>query len=675
MNMDRIDWAIMLIAVVALRCFSMTTRKYMKGVADFLSANRAAGRYLLTIAGQMGSFGAISFIAVFQMHFSAGFPPLWWQIMYIPSGVIVLLTGWVYYRFRETRAMTMAQFFEMRYNRRFRIFAGILCWASGILNFGIFPAVTARFFICFCGLEPYYHLLGVSIATFPVLMAVNLALTLMFVNMGGQVSVMVTECVQGIFSCFAFIIIVVVVLVKLHWGQMVTALNMAPAHASMLHPFNTGEIPDFNVWYFLIAAVSGFYSYMSWQGTQGFNCAARSPHEQKMGGIIGIWRQLPLTLILVMLPIAAYSVLHLPEFSAIAAKSTSILNGIENPAVRNQMQVPVVLAQFLPIGVKGLLATMILFFSFTCQDTYLHSWGSIFIQDVVMPIRNKALSPEQHITWLRWSIIGVAIFSFIFSWIYPQSQKILMYMAITGTIWLGGSGACIIGGLYWRRGTTSAAYCALIVGAVFGSAGVIVPEIYKSVRHVKSFPVNGMYLMFAAMLMSMLVYVMVSLLTSRNDNVFNLDKLLNRGKYHQAADEILESRRPSKWMMIIGITEEFSPGDRFLVYAMFIWNFCWVAFFVVITAMNLMFHIGNDWWAKFWHFYVLLYLAISVPTTIWFTVGGIIDIKALFKALSAAERDHTDDGSVTYTLADESVSSSELVPVPQPAHETDAVQT
>jgi hypothetical protein len=54
------------------------------------------------------------------------------------------------------------------------------------------------------------------------------------------------------------------------------------------------------------------------------------------------------------------------------------------------------------------LATTMLFFSFACHGTYMHRWGSIFIQDVMMPFRKKALAPDQHIRLLRWSVAFVA---------------------------------------------------------------------------------------------------------------------------------------------------------------------------------------------------------------------------------------------------------------------------
>ena len=389
--MHWIDWTIIIVAVVGLRFVSMSTRSHMKSVADFLSANRSAGRYLMTIASAMGGSGTISFVAMFQMYFSAGLPPVWWASLSAPIYIVVLLTGWVYWRFRETRALTMAQFFEMRYSRRFRIFAGAVVWISGVLNFGIFPAVAARFFIYFCGLPEAFHILGIpfQIATFPVVMALDLGIALMFVIMGGQISVMVTECVQGMLVTFAFLVIAGAILVKLEWSQIVTALKMAPAGASMLNPYQTGGVRDFNVCYFMIGLFWMFYGQLSWQGTQGFFSSARNPHEQRMAGVLALWREMPQKVAILLLPLAAFAILKLPEFANQAAAVSEVLRTIPNEGIRDQVTVPIALRYFLPIGVKGLLAMAMLFFSFTCHDTYMHSWGSIFVQDVLMPIRES----------------------------------------------------------------------------------------------------------------------------------------------------------------------------------------------------------------------------------------------------------------------------------------------
>jgi SSS family solute:Na+ symporter len=659
MNLSWIDWLILAVAVVSLRFVSLRCRGQVKGVADFLSANRCAGRYLLTIANQMGGTAPFSVVQWFEAYFVAGFAFMWWGFMSAPIPIIILLLGWVFYRFRETRALTMAQYLEMRYSRRFRVFAGAVCFVSGILNFGIFPAVAARFFMYFCGLPDWYHIPGLAfhLPTFASIMIVDLALALTFVNMGGLISVMVTECVQGIFAGFVFLVVTLTMLTLVTWPQVIQALNTAPSNASMLNPFHTGGVKDFNVWFALIGIFSAFYSNMSWQGSQGYFSAARTPHEQRMGGLIGVWRALPLSVMAFVVPICAFTVMTVPAFAAKAAAVNHVLKSISNPEIARQMTVPILAAKLLPVGVKGLLATAMLFFSFTCHDTYMHSWGSIFIQDIILPFRKRPLSPEQHIRWLRRSIFGVAVFIFLFSLLYPQTTYIVMFSAITGTIWVGGSGAVIIGGLYWRRGTTAAAYAALITGSALGLAALVVPPIYRA--HLdRDFPINGMILMFIGMLAAVSVYVVVSMLTSRNRPPFDITKMLGRDKLSDGKPKAEVRPRQSKWLLVTGITEEFSRFDRIIAASLVLWSVGWFVTFIVVTALHFSGAVPNAWWPKFWHFYIMLLIAISVPVLIWTSIGGIWDIRSLFRSLATSERNTADDGRVSEDHADASAGGS-----------------
>ena len=646
-NLSWVDWTIIIVSIVALRLVSLSTRTLVKSVADFLSANRMAGRYLLTIASQMGGVGVVTFVAWFEATFSAGITPQWWKLIETPiTMVIIPLTGWIFYRFRETRALTMAQFFEQRYSRRFRIFAGIVCWTSGILNFGVFPAVAARFFVYYCGLPAYYHIPGISFAipTFATVMFIDLAFALSFVTMGGQVSVMVTECVQGIFCVIAFVVISAVVMAEVSWPQMVHALSNTASNASMINPFHAGQVKDFNTAYYLIGLFGIFFTYMSWQGSQGFYSSAKNPHEQRMGNLISGWRLIPQNLMTLILPLAALAILKLPEFSAKAAVINESLKHINNDMIRSQMTVPVTMAHFLPVGIKGLLATVMIFASFTCHDTYMHSWGSILVQDIIIPIRGRALSASEHIHMLRWSIIGVAIFAFLFSLLYPPNQPIFMYFAITGTIWLGGSGAVIIGGLYWKKGTTAGAYSAIILGAILGVAGLIVPVIYKNHFH-RDFPVNDQWLYFIGMITSAFLYVVISLLTYKKD--YNLKKMLNRGEYELKTEKsAVPVTLKSRWLEVIGINKEFSTGDKMLAIMMIAWNLLWLVFFIVFTVINLSIGASDAVWSRFWHISILINLCVSIPVMVWFTVGGIIDVRSLFHSLATIERDNSDDGSV-----------------------------
>ncbi len=657
MNLSWIDWTIVGVSIVLIRVVSWKTRTLMRGVADFLSANRLAGRYLLTIGGEMGNFGVITLVAGWQAFTAAGFPTLWWGFLSAPLGLVYALTGWVFFRLRETRALTVAQFFEIRYSRRFRILAGMLVWLSGILNFGIFPAIAARFIIYFCGLPLELTIPGLNlhIATFPVIMALDLGLALVFVNSGGQISVMVTECAQGMVACFAYVAITIAVVLLVPWHHEVTALKTAPIDASLLNPFRTGQTKDFNVSYYLIGIFLTTYGYQTWLGGQGYMTSARNPHEKRMGSIIAVWRAIPLNLMIMVLPLAAFTLLHDHFYAAQAAGVNHVIASISNKSVQDEMTVPIALAHLLPVGIKGLLAMVVVFLSFTCHDTYMHAWGSIFVQDILLPIRNRPLEVNEQIRWLRWSIFFVALFAFFFSLFYTEPDKVLYFQAITGTIWLGGAGAIMIGGLYSRFGNTAGAFAAVIVGGTLGIADLIVPKIWEA-HHATKFPINGQWLALFGSLVSLLVYILVSLGTGGLRQPFNLEKMLHRGIYagdsHDHDYEQVE--RPvklSRWQEMLGMGREFSAGDRVLAIMLAVYSFGWCGVFLTVTILHFVFGIVADsFWEQFWHVYILAQLAACFPIIIWFTIGGVLDIRSLVKALQTAVRNPLDDGRVIHTV-------------------------
>ena len=688
--MHWIDWSIIVVLLMSLIGITIYTKRYVRGVADFLAANRLAGRYLLTVSTGMG--GAISIIATWEMVYDAGLPTQWWTMMAIPVGLFISLTGFVIYRFRQTRALTLAQFLEMRYSRRFRFFAGSLCWFSGILNYGIFPAITARFIIFFFGLPEYFNLFGATISLFPLVMLSYMTIAVYIACAGGQISIMVTDFVQGMLVMVIFLLIMFFLLLKFNWEDIMTGLQYAPEAKSMINPFKTSSVEDFSIWFFLIGVFSTIYTTRAWQGSSGFNAAAKTPHEAVMAGIIGSWRGLANSLCLLLIPLAAYAVMHLPAFASLAAPINAQLSQISDPMIRNQMTVPLFLANLLPVGVMGLFAAIIMACAISCDNTYIHAWGTIFIQDVVMPIRNKPLDTKTHMRWLRCSIIGVAIFGFVFSMLFPLKDFIMMYFALTGAIYLGGAGAVIIGGLYWKRGTVEAAWTALITGTVLGGGGIIIQQIWTPylvplllqlwpdwhwlVGHQAKFPVNGQIIYFLAMITALFSYIIVSLLGPRR--TCDMDKLLHRGKYEIKTDiasssETLAAKPRRTLGSLIGITPEFSRFERFISYATFCWSMGWWSIFLVGTILS----VTTDWitdriWMQFW-WWKLVPFSVGLGTicTTWIMLGGIRDAHRLFNDLRNERIDDLDDGTVmdknnmaeptnhTETLSDNSVKNSE----------------
>ena len=109
--MHWIDWCMVGVTiglVVSIACY---TQSYMNSVSDFLSGGRFAGRYLLAVARDEGGSGAAGFVAVCEVLMKSGFALGWWYQIRVPILLFLLIIGFVSYRYRETRVMTLAQFF------------------------------------------------------------------------------------------------------------------------------------------------------------------------------------------------------------------------------------------------------------------------------------------------------------------------------------------------------------------------------------------------------------------------------------------------------------------------------------------------------------------------------------------------------------------------------------
>jgi SSS family solute:Na+ symporter len=647
MNLAPLDWAICIAFMMVLVVFAIRTTRYTNSVAAFLSANRSGGRYIVAVSKEMAALSVITLVGLFESGYQIGYAQVWWPLMEGPAMIIIALSGWVIYRYRQTRAMTIAQFFEMRYSRSFRVFAGIVAFISGIINFGVFPAIEARFFMALCGLPESFTLAGITIGTFPAIMFLMLALAIAFVFLGGLLAIMVTDCLQGIFCYIAFAIIIGWLLWHFGFDRISQTLLAQPAGHSLVHPMRISGERDFGIWFYVISVIVLFYTWLGWQGAAGYNSAPRNPHEAKMANILAGWRWRVLMLIVTVVPICVHVFLEHPAFAQQAASVNAQLAGMDE-ATRNSQRAPLVLGAVLPVGLMGItVMTMIALFLST-SDTYLHSWGSILVQDVILPFRKRPFTTRQHLLLLRVAILGVAVFVFCFSMLYTHTQFVTMFLALTGAVFVGGAGSAIIGGLYWSRGTTAGAWAAMITGMTLSAAGIIAKQLppadHAAIAFIQNF--SGQELTLFAILGSIAMYVLVSLLGPRRD--FDMDRLLHRGKYAVRDDQVVGDPKPPTVMEKLGFTREFSGRDRVITYITLAWPLAWTAIFIGVTIYNMLADVPESAWMTYWKWWTWLIWLSGIVITIWFSIGSLLDIRRLFADLKsgAVNINVEDDGRV-----------------------------
>ena len=755
--MSIIDWIIVCIPVLIVVFAAMKSQRYAKGVADFLTAGRVAGRYVVSVASGEAAMGLISVVAIMEVYYRCGFAINFWGNLKLPIALLMGLCGYCTYRFRETRCMTMGQFFEVRYCKSLRVLASIIQSVSGIINYAIFPAVGARFLIYFLDLPVRVSIGNVHIPTMAICMALFLGLALIIALLGGQVTIMVTDCVQGLLSYPMLLLIVIYICFTFSWtDEMMPALLSRPPGESFVNPYDVENLRDFNIFFIISGILSLIVGRISWGGTQGYNGAARSPHEAKMGGLLGTWRGGFNIMIYILLAVVAITYINCPKYARESAKVRSALaskaiedsfvnqnklseklkaeykkvpvrtqfsssykdreaynaeaadpyikvtgeNLKEFPSTRkqeqtfrtiyNQMIVPVVIKEILPVGLTGIFCALMIFLMVSTDTTYMHSWGSIIVQDFVVPLRKKSFTPEQQLLALRLAISGVGIFAFIFSLFFAQIDFIWMFFSITGAIWIG-AGIVIVLGLYWSRGTSAGAFSALISGAVIASSSIIAQQIWATdiypaldragllpvvgkILHVLSapfnpyivwelnphkFPINSVEITFFTTLITIVLYVIVSLATCKKP--FNMDKMLHRGIYSVEETTYIPEKVTLKnffFHKVLGFDNQYTTGDKVLAWSVFLYSFGYTFLLSVIAV--IIWNWITPWPSHYWGYYffinqLLVTGIIALISTFWFGICGTKDLFRLFRDLETKKTDSSDNGRVEHTEGENDV--------------------
>jgi SSS family solute:Na+ symporter len=285
------------------------------------------------------------------------------------------------------------------------------------------------------------------------------------------------------------------------------------------------------------------------------------------------------------------------------------------------------------------------------HNGFMHAWGGVLLQDIILPFRRKKLDTRAHLWALRGAIICVGLIAFGLSCLFHPEQNILMVFAAVNNIWLGPAGAVMMGGLYWKRGTTRAAMTTLLTGSLVGLILLGCQQLWPRFHNHADFPINGQWIFLISIIFCSVLYVVTSLLDPKAD--FNMEKMLHRGPYAVEGEELQELRPTHWWQTIFGITPMFNRRDRLTAYLIVGWFLIWMVVFGAGMIYGWLADPGQMAWAKFWHVYIYIMVGFLICSTTWLGIAGLRDLRHLLNSLRGAARDFDDDGSVGLPSAEQ----------------------
>ncbi|MBE6379593.1 MAG: sodium:panthothenate symporter [Lentisphaerae bacterium] len=745
--MGWIDYMIFLIPTAGIMLVGWYTRRYIRGVVDFLSAGRLCGRYLLTVGDIANGISIVGILSYVERKYAAGFAVDFWSLLLIPLLVTLALSGYCIYRFRETKAQSVGQFLEIRYGSKpFRFYFSFIRVLAEMLAHSIMPAIAARFFIYFLDLPASFHIFGIAFSTYVTLMFVCVSFAILLLCWGGTLTMIITDTLQGLFCVPLMVIFALFLLMNFDWGsQFLPVLCDRIAGESFINSFDIDEVRDFNLFAIMVSIFTTFLHRATWLGG-GASGAAKNPHEQKMASLLGQWRGILGSLLYVLLAVAILVMLNHNDFAPqaknirteIATRVTADIvddpatgqamiaafqaipqhqhvpgtsprlskeKNLETPyyeaaaqvltehnadkskvkefeSLYKQQMASVTMRHLLGAGLLGLFALLMMLAMVSTDTSYIFSSSQTITQDLILPFFKKPPSPRLHIWLLRISTIGVGLFFIACCLAFAQIDYIEMFRMTVLPMYLGGCGPVLVFGLYSRFGTRQGAWTSMITGLVMSLTYIIlkqnwsdavypwleqhgwVESLDRTLRAMsapfepyikwrvtpKEIPVNAFESYFIIMITTLLLYIAVSYATCKEP--FNLEKMLHRGVYN--VDGTVKSD-PEPWSfrrivnIMTGITPMHTKADRIISWSLFIYSYVYIFGLTFLTAAiwNIVAPWPMEWWGiYFLTVFIIVPCFLAMITATWFWIGGVIDMRNLFRDLKNREADALDNGMV-----------------------------
>ena len=346
----------------------------------------------------------------------------------------------------EMKIMTVPEYFSKRYSKGARLYLGILMAVGGILNFGVFPGVEAKFINIVTGIPEEYLLYT---------MVILLTIVLLYMLVGGMVSIIITNYVQYVLLSFGMIVITIIGFFAIGWDGIVDSVTIAKG-AKGINPFFPSFFEGEFGFGFLVWQILMWVSLLiGWQAMSARLFAAK---DAKTGQRIYKWST-----------VMFFARGILPIFWGIIA-----FGYYTNLGTAEDMDgiaaLPNLIKDTMPHGLLGLIFAGLLAASMSTYASYLLSWSAIVSQDIIGNVikfaTGKVLDSKKQLTVSRITMAVVMIFIIWWSLFHKVEGYLYFYLNMTAMLFIPGTLICISLGIYWKKARTLGAYLAITFGAI-----------------------------------------------------------------------------------------------------------------------------------------------------------------------------------------------------------------
>lgn len=446
-NFATIDWIIVSVYICIPVVIGILVKKYIRQLSDFIVAGRSL-RLFIAIATLTGTeLGLVTVMYNSELGFLHGFSAFHVGLIETVCILAIGLTGFIVYKLRQHRVMTIPEFYDKRFGKNVRIVGGFILALGGILNMGLFLQAGARFMM---GVTGYSNPAGLKL-----FMSVMLIMVLVYTVAGGMVSVVLNDFLQFVVLSVGMIIGSIFAIKAIGWENLFKIPEPVDG-ASWFNPVAEGS--GFGTIYVIFMVVLTFSAGALWQSGTLRALSAKTPRVAKQLYAWSSISYLARRVIPMLWGICAF---------IFVSQTPKFLSAFQGPdALNSQFGMPIFIAKILPSGFLGLIAAGMFAAFMSTHDSYLLSWSSVITQDIIAPLKRSPLSDKSRLLITRVCIVSIGLFLLIWGLWFEAPVSLWNYMAVTGTIYLAGAFTVVTAGLYWKRASKTGAMIALLAGLI-----------------------------------------------------------------------------------------------------------------------------------------------------------------------------------------------------------------
>jgi len=532
MTLSPMDWGIIVVYLTGCIVAGVWMRRYIRGVEDFAVAGREMDLNLGIASLAATEMGLVTVMYTAEMGFTNGPAGATIGVLMAAAMLLVGATGFVIRPLRDAGVITIPQLFQKRFGKRVRWLAGLVVILGGVLNMGIFLRLGGEFLVHVTNMNPDY---------LRWVMTGLLGIVLLYTVLGGMLSVLVTDYIQFLVMGLGLVVVSVLVLGSVGWGDFVGGLSDAHQQAQVYLEDRNAQEDDSRQAIQAVRNEKGPEAAEELQKEQqkqrreylkqnkaqlakeGVLVAVTKKNTEEkveektmanpfnpasssgLGWMYVLWQamfqiavvttwQTMITRVLsakdsqtaarVYRRTAFYFVgrFALPGLWGAAAFLYFAHQGGLPDGIDSLTAMPAYLGKLLPWGVIGILIAAMLAAEMSTDSGYLLTWATVIYNDLITPCLRRPMSAGAKLLTVRTLVLVIGVFLLVYGLWYEIPGNAWDYLAVTGNIYLASIFTLLVGALYWRGSNSWGAVAAIVLGAIGPITFLIVNGIVKSPR-------------------------------------------------------------------------------------------------------------------------------------------------------------------------------------------------